>query len=141
MLPESGTGSGQLIERGQGIAKHSLQIELSGWLIQASECCHIVGIRFKQLPDEPLRNLIRIQVHAVQCAEQSRQLKPCGLQPRAQIRRNLHRFVVSHSIAHTPRQVNTRPRRITRMPLTSSEFRTALFRRAQKSVGQRPFSG
>lgn len=88
MFPESGTGSGQLIERGQGIAKHSLQIELSGWLIQASECCHIVGIRFKQLPDEPLRNLIRIQVHAVQCAEQGRQLKP-----RAQIRRNLHRFV------------------------------------------------
>ena len=100
MIPESGTGSEQLIERGQGIAKHSLQIEVSGWLVQAPECFHRVGIQFKRLPDEPLGNLIRIQVHAVQYAEQSRQLKPCGLQPRAQVHRNIRRFVARHSIEH-----------------------------------------
>jgi hypothetical protein len=89
-----------LIEGSQGIPKHDLQIQLSGWLIQSPECFHIIGIQFKQLTDEPLGNLIRIQIHAVQGAEQSRQIKPRGLQPRPQIHRGIRRFVATHSIEH-----------------------------------------
>jgi hypothetical protein len=89
-----------LVEGIQRIPKHNLQIQLSWWLIQSPECFHIIGVQFKQLADEPLGNLIRIQVHAVQSAEQSQQIQPRGLQPRTQIHRNIRRFVASHTIEH-----------------------------------------
>ena len=77
-----------------------MQVELAGWLIEPPEGFDIVGVQFEQLPEEPLRNLWRRQVHAIQCAEKRQQIKSCGLQTRTQVRRDFLRCVASHSIEH-----------------------------------------
>ena len=47
VLAESGAGSGKLLQRCQGIAQHGVQVEFPGWLIEAPQGFHIIGIQFE----------------------------------------------------------------------------------------------
>jgi len=59
-------------------------------LIQPPESLHIIGVEFEQLPDEPLRDLLRCQIHAVQSTKQRQQIEPGRFQACAQIDGNFH---------------------------------------------------
>ena len=67
---ELGAGVGQLFQGGQSIPKHVANNESPGRLIEAPEGFDKIGVEFKQLADEPLRNLAGGQVHAIQSSKQ-----------------------------------------------------------------------
>lgn len=69
-LAELGASLRQLFQSGQRVACHGVQIELANWLIERPKGVHVVGIQFKQLPDEPLRDFGRCQIYLVQSAKQ-----------------------------------------------------------------------
>ena len=54
---ELGARLGQLLQSSKGIAKHAAEIESRGRPIECPEGFNKVGVEFKQLTDEPLRNL------------------------------------------------------------------------------------
>jgi hypothetical protein len=59
ILSEASGGLWQLVERSESIADHSRQIQSSGWLIQGPKRFSVIGVEFKELANEPLRNLRR----------------------------------------------------------------------------------
>ena len=69
-LFEMCAGRRHLFQSGKGIPKHGLEIEGAGRPIDCREGFYKVGIEFKQLTDEPLRNLGRGQIHAIQSSKQ-----------------------------------------------------------------------
>jgi hypothetical protein len=54
-------------------------------LVERPQCFDIIGVQFKQLPDEPLGNLGGRQIHPVQSAEQGQQIESGMFQSRAEI--------------------------------------------------------
>jgi hypothetical protein len=62
------------------MAKHDVQIQTSGRLIQSPQCFRIIGIEFEQLSKESLRNLSGRQIHAVQGTKQRQQIQSGGFQ-------------------------------------------------------------
>ena len=81
-----------------------MQVEFTRWLIQPPESFNIIGVEFEQLSDEPLRDLLRCQVHPVQGAEERQQVEPGVFQARAQIRRDLRQCTAAHGSSMTYQQ-------------------------------------
>ena len=67
---KAGAGRRQLVQCGQCIAHHGLHIKLPWRLIEPPKGFHTIGVEFKQLPKEPLRDLRLCQRHPIQSAEQ-----------------------------------------------------------------------
>jgi len=80
-------------------------------LIERPKRLYIIGIEFKELLDEPLRNLGGRKVHPIQGTKQRQQIEPGYLQPRTQIIGNRYWRFPSHSlsIAHLWAEVNRGP--------------------------------
>jgi len=57
ILSESSAGFRPLVQCGQSVTEHSLQIQSSRLLIQRPKRFRILGIEFKELLNEPLRYL------------------------------------------------------------------------------------
>ncbi len=108
ILAESGRGFWYLVQSGQSVAEHELQIQGSRWLIQGPERLGKVGIQFEELSNQPLRDLSRGQIHLVQSTKQRQQIEPGRFQTGAEIGRDFHRGATGHgpSMAHGATEVN-----------------------------------
>src|ERR1700681_2565025 len=95
-LSKSGQGVWQLFQSGQSIAEHGLQIQGFRRLIQGPESLHKVGIEFKELSNQSLRDLRGRQIHSVQSSKQGQQIEPGRFQTDAEIGGNFHSGATSH---------------------------------------------
>ena len=68
--PEMGADFWQLFQCGQGGAQHGRQIQGARRLIQSPQGFRIIGIEFEEPSKQPLRNLRRGQIQAVQSTKQ-----------------------------------------------------------------------
>jgi len=77
-------------------------------LIQGPESLRIIGIEFKELSNQSLRNLRRRQIHSIQSAKQCQQIEPGCFQAVAEIDGDFHRGATRHgpSMAHRETEVN-----------------------------------
>jgi len=73
-----------------------------------SESLHIIGIQFKELSNQSLRNFGWCQIHSIQRTKQRQQIEPRRFQTGAEIGGNFHRAASEHdpSMAHRETEVN-----------------------------------
>jgi len=75
----------QSIQGAERITDHRSAVERCGWLVQRPKSFCVIGVKFKKLPQAPLRDLLGQQIHAVQGPEQSQQIQSGSFQARAKV--------------------------------------------------------
>ncbi|MGH7165258.1 MAG: hypothetical protein ACREIS_07020 [Nitrospiraceae bacterium] len=79
------TGARKLVEGGEGIADHGLEVERAGRLIQGPERFRTVGIELEELVGVRLRKVRRWDGDVIESAQKGERIQPRHLQAGAQI--------------------------------------------------------
>lgn len=73
---ESGTGSGELLQRSQSVTQHDMPVNAVAGLVECAETLNINRIQFKELLNAALGNFGSAVVHLVGGTEQRQQIEP-----------------------------------------------------------------
>lgn len=88
LFSKLGAGRRQLVQCVERIAEHGTTIQSSLLLIQRPKSFGIIGISFKELAEETLRDFLGRKIHAVQGAEQCQQIQSGSLEVRTEVARD-----------------------------------------------------
>ena len=84
-------GLGKLVERGEGVADHGLEVERAWWLLQRPEGFGTVRVEFKELLDLGLWEMCWHHERLVESTKKCQGVQPCLLEKGAQVRGNERR--------------------------------------------------
>src|SRR5438128_106009 len=103
-------GFWQLVQCGQRVAEERLAVQAASRLVQRPQSFRIIGVEFKHLSKQPLRDLGSRQIHSVQGAEQSPQVQSSDFQAHPEVGGDFQRGTRGHgpSIAHRRAQIKIR---------------------------------
>ncbi len=81
-------GGGKLVEGGEGVSNHGLEVERAGGLIESPERFGAVGVELKELLGLRLREGRWEDRDVIESAQKRKRIQPGHLEPGAQVLRN-----------------------------------------------------
>ena len=66
ILAKPGSGAGDLLECGKGVAEHGAAVERAGRLVKCPEGLNAISVKLEELTQQPLRDLYWGKIHLIE---------------------------------------------------------------------------